>query len=66
MKCPNCYKRFLTETHLGEKNTRELKCKCGAISSLSRPKLGVKNGVRGVYFGWSIGEPACFTATPEL
>lgn len=62
--CP-CCGVFLTETHLGEKNKREIKCKaCGNVKTMAPPRIGFRNGVKGVY--WVEENDSCWTATPNL
>lgn len=60
--CPNCG-RVIGETHLGEKNTREIKCKeCKNVQTIKPPKIEYKNKIKGVC--WI--NDCCWTATPEL
>ena len=52
---------FVDETHLGEKNTRSIKCKkCGNQQVIAPPRFGVLNNVKGWF--WYEPNDSCFTA----
>lgn len=58
--CRNCG-RFIGETHLGEKNTRIVRCKeCKNFQIIAPPRLAVVNGVQGAY--WCEPSSSCWTA----
>lgn len=58
--CRNCA-RIVGETHLGEKNTREVKCKeCGNTQIIAPARLAIKDGKKGAY--WCEPGDSCFTA----
>lgn len=58
--CRNCG-RIIGETHLGENNTRTVKCKdCGNSQVIIPPRLGVMNGKSGAF--WCEPGNSCFTA----
>lgn len=61
--CRNCL-RILGETHLGEKNTRTVKCKeCKNTQIITPPRSGTLNDVKGAF--WSEPSDSCFTAFAE-
>lgn len=61
--CRNCL-RIIGETHLGEKDTRIVKCKeCGNKQIITPPRLGKMNGVSGAF--WVDASDSCFTAFAE-
>ena len=61
--CHNCG-RFISESHLGEKKTREKRClSCGTINIISPPRLTKFEGKNCVRFG---GSESSITFTPEL
>jgi len=60
MLCKACA-RIIGESHLNEKNSREIRCKeCGNIQIIAPPRKGTKNGKIG-YFWYEPGD-SCFTA----
>lgn len=58
--CPNCL-RFLKETHLIDKNAKEVKCpKCKNSTTIYPPRHGKKDGKSGVF--WIQESDSCWTA----
>ncbi len=58
--CRNCV-GFIGETHLGEKNTRTVKCKkCKNTQVIAPPRIAVVNGRTGAF--WVEPSDSCFTA----
>lgn len=61
--CKNCA-RIVGETHLGEKNTRTVRCdECGNQQVIAPPRPGVLNGVKGWF--WYEPNDSCFTAVTD-
>lgn len=53
--------RIIGETHLGEKNTRIVRCKeCKNTQVIAPPRLGIMNGKKGAF--WCEPNNSCFTA----
>ena len=54
--------RFITESRLGEKNIRNIRCKqCGSVSIVNPPIKGQKDGQRVILYG-----PGNATFTADL
>ena len=61
--CRNCG-RIIGESHLGERNTRKVKCKeCNNIQVIAPPRKAILDNKNGYY--WCEPCDSCFTAVAE-
>ncbi len=61
--CRNCL-RIIGETHLGDRDTKVVRCKgCKNKQIIAPPRLGKMNGVSGAF--WVDPTDSCFTAFEE-